>query len=34
MLLSVNEMKRYSRHLIMPEVGIKGQEKLRIAMRR
>jgi adenylyltransferase/sulfurtransferase len=31
MLLSVNEMKRYSRHLIMPEVGLKGQEKLKAA---
>ncbi|MBI1976392.1 MAG: ThiF family adenylyltransferase, partial [Candidatus Omnitrophica bacterium] len=31
MPLSQNEMKRYSRHLIMPEVGVKGQEKLKAA---
>jgi molybdopterin/thiamine biosynthesis adenylyltransferase/rhodanese-related sulfurtransferase len=29
MPLSNDEVKRYSRHLIMPEVGIKGQEKLK-----
>ena len=26
--LSKNQIGRYSRHLIMPEVGVKGQEKL------
>lgn len=31
MPLSQDEMKRYSRHLIMPEVGLKGQEKLKAA---
>ena len=27
--LSKEEIERYSRHLILPEVGVKGQEKLR-----
>ena len=27
--LSQDEIKRYSRHLIMPEVGVEGQEKLK-----
>ena len=27
--LSNDEVKRYSRHLIMPEVGVEGQEKLK-----
>ena len=31
MALSNQEIKRYSRHLIMPEVGIAGQEKLKRA---
>ncbi|NOZ48170.1 MAG: molybdopterin-synthase adenylyltransferase MoeB [Chlorobi bacterium] len=30
-MLSNQELKRYSRHIIMPEVGIKGQEKLKAA---
>ena len=30
-LLSNEEIKRYSRHLIMPEVGIQGQRKLKSA---
>ena len=29
--LSNQEIERYSRHLILPEVGVKGQEKLRDA---
>jgi len=29
--LSANEIKRYSRHLIMPEVGVDGQRKLKAA---
>ncbi len=29
MALSNEEVKRYSRHLIMPEVGVDGQEKLK-----
>src|SRR3989337_2743149 len=29
MALSNDEVKRYSRHLIMPEVGVAGQEKLK-----
>jgi len=29
MALSNDEIKRYSRHLIMPEVGVEGQEKLK-----
>jgi molybdopterin/thiamine biosynthesis adenylyltransferase/rhodanese-related sulfurtransferase len=29
--LSHDEVKRYSRHLIMPEVGVAGQKKLRAA---
>jgi len=29
MSLSNDEVKRYSRHLIMPEVGVDGQEKLK-----
>ena len=28
MALTKNQIGRYSRHLIMPEVGVKGQEKL------
>ena len=31
MALSKEEIQRYSRHLIMPEVGVEGQEKLRAA---
>jgi adenylyltransferase/sulfurtransferase len=30
-ILSQDEITRYSRHLILPEVGIKGQEKLKQA---
>jgi len=30
-MLSNQEIKRYSRHLIMPEVGLAGQEKLKAA---
>jgi len=30
-ILSNEEIRRYSRHLIMPEVGLKGQEKLKEA---
>src|SRR5262249_48953234 len=29
--LSNDEIKRYSRHLIMPEVGMEGQQKLKAA---
>jgi molybdopterin/thiamine biosynthesis adenylyltransferase len=29
--LSHEEISRYSRHLIMPEVGMKGQRKLKAA---
>src|SRR5258707_1920446 len=29
--LSHEEIKRYSRHLIMPEVGLAGQKKLKAA---
>ena len=29
--LSHEEIKRYSRHLIMPEVGMAGQRKLKAA---
>src|SRR5688572_16620726 len=29
--LSKDEIKRYSRHLIMPEVGMQGQRKLKAA---
>ncbi len=29
--LSKNELKRYNRHIIMPEIGISGQEKLKNA---
>src|SRR5258708_26327949 len=29
--LSHEEIKRYSRHLIMPEVGLEGQKKLKAA---
>ncbi len=29
--LSHDEIRRYSRHLIMPEVGIQGQRKLKAA---
>src|SRR5574341_210672 len=29
--LSHEEIKRYSRHLIMPEVGMQGQRKLKAA---
>ena len=28
MALNQDEILRYSRHLIMPEVGVEGQEKL------
>ena len=31
MELSKSEIERYSRHLIMPEVALKGQEKLKDA---
>src|ERR1051325_2182786 len=31
MALSQEEVLRYSRHLIMPEVGVEGQEKLKNA---
>lgn len=31
MMLSKEENNRYSRHYVMPEVGIKGQEKLKMA---
>lgn len=31
MALNNNEVLRYSRHLIMPEVGVEGQEKLKAA---
>lgn len=30
-ILSAKELKRYNRHLILPEIGIKGQEKLKNA---
>ena len=30
-MLTPNELKRYNRHIIMPEVTIKGQEKLQVA---
>ena len=29
--LSKEELLRYSRHLVMPEVGIEGQQKLKAA---
>ncbi|PYR69347.1 MAG: molybdenum cofactor biosynthesis protein MoeB, partial [Acidobacteria bacterium] len=29
MELNAEEIKRYSRHLIMPEVGVDGQKKLK-----
>src|SRR5712691_1359477 len=29
--LSPNEVARYSRHLIMPEVGMEGQQRLKAA---
>ncbi|MGH2575610.1 MAG: molybdenum cofactor biosynthesis protein MoeB, partial [Ignavibacteria bacterium] len=29
--LSKDEIERYSRHLVMPEVGIEGQKKLKSA---
>src|SRR5215469_16373251 len=29
MELSSNELRRYSRHLILPEVGLEGQKKIR-----
>ncbi|NQU10165.1 ThiF family adenylyltransferase, partial [bacterium] len=29
--LTKEEIKRYSRHLILPEVGIEGQERLKAA---
>src|SRR5689334_5500289 len=29
--LSPNEVARYSRHLIMPEVGVEGQQRLKAA---
>ena len=28
-ILSPNELKRYDRHIILPEVGLKGQERLK-----
>ena len=31
MQLSKSELKRYNRHIIMPEIGIKGQQKLKDA---
>src|SRR3989344_1757885 len=31
MALTQDEILRYSRHLIMPEVGVEGQEKLKAA---
>lgn len=31
MQLTTEEMRRYARHLILPEIGIEGQEKLRDA---
>ena len=31
MALNQEEILRYSRHLIMPEVGVDGQEKLKNA---
>src|SRR3989338_1122854 len=31
MALTQEEILRYSRHLIMPEVGVEGQEKLKAA---
>src|SRR3974390_2902088 len=31
MSLSQNEVARYSRHLIMPEVGVEGQKRLKAA---
>ena len=31
MTLTQDEILRYSRHLIMPEVGVQGQEKLKAA---
>ncbi|MCA9945611.1 MAG: ThiF family adenylyltransferase, partial [Anaerolineales bacterium] len=31
MSLSHEEVQRYSRHLIMPEVGMEGQKKLKAA---
>ena len=31
MSLSKEEILRYSRHLIVPEVGMEGQEKLKAA---
>ncbi len=31
MQLSKPELKRYNRHIIMPEIGIKGQQKLKDA---
>ena len=30
-MLSNDELRRYSRHLVMPEVGIDGQRKLKAA---
>jgi len=30
-MLTQEEVSRYSRHLIMPEVGVEGQEKLKVA---
>ena len=29
--LSPSELRRYSRHLVLPEVGLEGQEKLKAA---
>jgi len=31
MSLSNDEIRRYARHLILPEVGLSGQQKLRAA---
>ncbi len=28
-VLSHDEIRRYSRHLILPEVGVEGQKKLK-----
>jgi len=30
-MLSKSELKRYNRHIIMPEIGLNGQQKLRNA---
>jgi len=31
MELNNDEIRRYSRHLILPEVGVAGQKKIRVA---